>query len=158
MLDSHFIYRPATNRDSNKIIALVRSVLPEFGLSLSPETSEKDLFDIEQVYAKNGGVFMVVEDSRKEIVGTAALLQLNDHTGKLRKMYVDKNYRGMHLGDALMEAMLQQAAAFGFKTLYLETVHSMTAAIHLYRKYGFEVVDDETAVSPRCDMVMRKEI
>lgn len=153
-----FTFRTATNRDTGRIVFLVKKVLPEFGLLYSPETSERDLQDIEATYMKNGGTFEVIENEKREIIGTVALLKLDNKQCKMRKMYVDKRYRKSGLGRKLMERMLAKATELGFSEIILETVHSMTAAIALYEKYGFRRIEGHTAASPRCDIVMSKKL
>jgi N-acetylglutamate synthase-like GNAT family acetyltransferase len=151
-------FREATNEDTDKIIDLVKSILLEFHLVFDSERSEKDLLDIEKNYINNSGTFIVVEDSQHNIIGTCALLRLDDNACKLRKMYVDKKFRGLKLGGRLIERILSKAADLNYKMAYLETVHSMKAAISLYGKYGFEIVGTQAPVSPRCDTVMMKNL
>jgi putative acetyltransferase len=158
MMDTDFVLREATNKDSDTIVDLVKSILPEFHLVFDSERSEKDLLDIEETYVNSGGAFIVIEDPQHNIIGTSALLRLDDTACKLRKMYVDRRFRGLKLGDCLIKRILSKAADLNYKTVYLETVHSMKPAISLYRKFGFETVGTETPVSPRCDTVMMKNL
>lgn len=154
----HFTFRTANNRDTEKIISLVKRILSEFDLMYSPETSELDIQDIESTYTKNGGAFEVIENAQREIIGTVALLKINNDCCKMRKMYVDKRYRKEGLGQALVKRILYKAKELGFKEIVLETVHSMTVAINLYEKYGFQKVDGHKVASPRCDIVMSKKL
>ena len=157
-MKDRFIFRTASNQDIAKIIGLVRKVLTELNLEYNPETSESDLFDLEATYDNNGGTFEIIENENSEIIGTIALLRLSDSTSKLRKMYLDKNYRKIGLGRQLVGRIIEKAVHLGFKEVILETVHSMVGAIHLYESYGFRVVDDMVAKSPRCDIVMKLEL
>lgn len=153
----HFTFRTVTNKDTEKIISLVKTILPEFNLTYSPETSEQDLQDIEGTYTKNGGAFEVIENLQGEILGTVALLKIDNDRCKMRKMYVHSHYRKNGLGHALLKRAFYIAKTLGFKEIVLETVHNMKAAIHLYEKHGFQKIDGQTS-SPRCDIVMSKKI
>jgi putative acetyltransferase len=157
-LKSGYEIRPATNKDIPQIVALVKSILPEFGLTYSPDSSEKDLLDIEATYMNSGGTFEVIEHRKSAIIGTVGLLKVDESTIKLRKMYVDRSYRGLGLGKRLMEHALYKAAELQFEEIVLETVHSMTAAISLYEAYGFIKIGTGKADSPRCDIIMRRTI
>jgi putative acetyltransferase len=157
-MQNNFSFRTATNNDYEKIVDLVKSILPEFDLTFDPENSEADLLDIEKAYINNGGTFIVLQNSQNDILGTVALLKLVGRSCKLRKMYVDKKYRGFKLGEQLMKQALNKAIELGFRTIYLETVHTMKAAIQLYEKYGFVIIPDKKADSPRCDIVMMKNV
>lgn len=56
---------------------------------------------------------------------------------ELKRLYVKEKYRGKHLSDRLMEAVLKEAKAIGYETIYLDTLPFLKEAIHLYRKFGF---------------------
>lgn len=157
-MDTVFKIRTATNNDTEKIIDLVKRTLPEFNLKYNAETSESDLANIEKNYIKSGGAFLVIETDTEEITGTVALQKINNSVCKIRKMYVDKKFRGLKLGDKLMINVLQNAIRLNFEEVYLETVYSMTAAIHLYKKYGFQIKSGVIANSPRCDIIMCKKL
>lgn len=136
---------------------LVKRSLLEFNLEYKPESSEKDLQDIEGTYMNAGGTFEVIESDRFEIIGTVALFKIDDKTAKLRKMYVDKRFRGAGLGKVLMDRALSKAEELQFEDIILETVHDMKAAIRLYKSYGFREIDGFTADSPRCDVIMKRQ-
>lgn len=157
-METSYQTRTASNEDIPQIITLVKKTLGEYDLAFSSEESEFDLKDIEKTYLENGGIFIVVETQDNEIIGTAALLKIDSATAKLRKMYVDKAYRGMKLGEQLLDQILKIAENRRFETIYLETVHTMNAAISLYRKFGFETIEGEVIISPRCDLMMAKKI
>ena len=44
----------------------------------------------------------------------------------------------MHLGDALVEAIIDHARTAGYKEMVLDTIEPLKAAISLYKKHGFE--------------------
>ncbi|MDQ3291239.1 MAG: GNAT family N-acetyltransferase [Bacteroidota bacterium] len=148
--------RTATNADIPEIVELVKQCLPEFNLTFSPETSERDLQNIEATYLNQGGTFEIIQSAEGKIIGTVALLRVNATTAKLRKMYLAKDYRSLGLGRLLLERILEKAISLGYQEILLETVHTMKTAIHLYESFGFRKVNQVVAVSPRCDIVMRK--
>ncbi len=153
-----FRFRTAENSDIPKITELVKKCLSEFDLEYSPHSSEKDLINIEDAYHRQGGTFEVMESDDLRIVATAGLLKIDEHKVKLRKMYVDQQYRGRGLGKMLMERMLRRATELGFSGMRLETVPEMVAAIALYRSFGFTQIQDLKAESPRCSIVMYREL
>jgi ribosomal protein S18 acetylase RimI-like enzyme len=157
-MNDEFIIRNGTNSDTFAIVDLVSKTLSEFGLEFSPNTSESDLIDIEKTYTESGGAFMVIETPNNKLIGTVALLKIDAATCKLRKMYVDQAYRGKGLGEQLLEMAIKKAEDLQFTSIVLETVHSMKAAINLYKKHGFIASCGIAISSPRCDMVMVKEL
>jgi ribosomal protein S18 acetylase RimI-like enzyme len=57
-------------------------------------------------------------------------------------MYIDSNYRGLKLGDLLLKKTLQKAVKLHFKEVCLQTTQSMSAAISLFKKYGFVIKEE----------------
>ena len=153
-----FNIRPATNSDKEKITGLIKGVLAEFNLEYDEFTSDDDVVNIERSYTLNGGIFLVLENENKEIIGTSALYREDENEGVLRKMYLNKGYRNLGLGKMLMEKILSKAVEFKFRRITLETNAGMHAAIRLYEKYGFKKADDTEISSPRCNIVMAKMI
>ena len=153
-----FSFRQATNADIPAITSLIKKILPEFALEYDSKTSDSDLLDIEKSYTDNGGIFMVAENPGHNIVATVALYKESEKVCTLRKMYIDKNYRGMGLGKILMEQILQKAVSLNFREIMLETNAGMISAIRLYEYYGFIKIDGTVPSSPRCNVVMKKKL
>src|SRR4051812_1019081 len=72
--------RPATNRDAERVTALVSDVLAEFGLRIDPTETDADLRDIEKNYIEAGGTFELIEDERGNLLGTVGLYRLDAET------------------------------------------------------------------------------
>ncbi|WP_206598644.1 GNAT family N-acetyltransferase [Rufibacter ruber] len=74
-----------------------------------------------------------------ELCGTIALLRFNEKAGAIRKMFVKKEFRGKHYGDAalLLKELICYCKENGIEDLYLGTVDVLQAAIRYYEKKGF---------------------
>lgn len=142
-----FTARIATNKDSKAIQELIFSVLEEYELEPQPDTTDKDLFDIENNYRYD--FFGVIEQGSK-IVATFALSPLSDECAELRKMYATKKVRGKGLGKWMVKYIIQIAKENGFNEIELETASSLREAIILYKKMGFIEKQFENK-TPRCD-------
>jgi len=145
-----FAIRPAGNADIAAIRAVLFSVRSEYGVLGENGANDADLDDIELHYFGRGGCFEVVEDAAKRVVGCAGLYPLNPCRAELCKMYIEKAARGRGLGKRLLEDLLGAARRGGFREVWLETNSVLTAAIALYRHYGFEPVESD-GLLPRCD-------
>jgi ribosomal protein S18 acetylase RimI-like enzyme len=66
------------------------------------------------------------------------------HKGRIYGVYVTASQRGKGLASALMAALLKKAQAnSGLEQILLAVATGQTAAIQLYRKFGFEVFGTE---------------
>lgn len=144
--------RLATNRDKDKVVALVSTILAEYGFQCDFFTSESDLLDIEKTYFCSGGTFQLLENEEKSLIGTYALLPVGKDTCKLRKIYLLPHARGWGFGSYMMQQMISYAKKLGFRYVMLETTSGMKDAIRLYKKSGFREIA-QLAQSPRCDRV-----
>jgi DNA-binding MarR family transcriptional regulator/predicted GNAT family acetyltransferase len=87
------------------------------------------------ILKKGGQVFFARLDG--QIVGTCAILKINDKTFELTKMAVTHKARGRQAGRKLAEAAIERVRSAGAKSVILETSTRLIAAVALYRKLGF---------------------
>lgn len=106
-----------------------------------------------------GGVILFAISAELGVIGTCALMKVDDGVFELTKMGVLEKARGRHAGQRLLAAILERAEEMNIETLYLLTNSKCAAAIHLYERAGFE--HDEAirrkygAAYARCDVGMR---
>ena len=144
------VLRAATNDDGARVAELVFAVLAEYGLAPDPDTTDADLRDIEQAYITNGGAFDVLADETGAIIGCVGLYRIDHAVCELRKMYLDRAYRGRGLGKRLMEHAMDQARQLGFRRVILESASVLHEAIAMYINYGFRRYECDH-LSQRCD-------
>ena len=131
------VIRTATNRDRERVVALVAGILSEYGLPHDPESKDSDLKDLEENYIQSGGVFEVIEDKEGNLLGTYGLYPLDKETCELRKMYFVPQIRGLGLGRRVLERAVGHARRLGFRAIVLETISVLKEAIRLYTRFGF---------------------
>ena len=147
---SHLTIRPATNDDLEPIVNLVFGVLGEFDLEMDPAATDFDLQDIEANYLQRGGLFEVIEDGERNLLGSVGIYPIDEHTCELRKMYFVPEIRGLGLGSHLLRRTVDQAKQLGFTRMVLETSSKLAAANSLYRRFGFKPFDADH-LAPRAD-------
>ncbi len=108
------------------------------------ELDKKILQNPEKEIIRKGGqvLFARLGD---EIVGTAALLKLNEESYEIAKMAVTEKAQGKQVGRKLTEEAISRAGKIGAKVLLVRTDIRLRAAVNLYRSVGFEVTQTEAA-------------
>ena len=85
-----------------------------------------------------GRLYLASVDGRP--AGCVALHPLSDTVAEVKRMFVLSSVRRAGVARALMERLLVDAAALGYRTLRLGTLEEMTAAQALYRSLGFRAI------------------
>jgi DNA-binding MarR family transcriptional regulator/N-acetylglutamate synthase-like GNAT family acetyltransferase len=111
-----------------------------------------------ELIVDRGGVILFVEAEGLGIVGTCALIRIEEGVFELTKMGVLESARGRKAGEFLLAATLERARTMGIETLYLLTNSRCAPAIHLYEKLGFEhdtgIMQLYGSRYERCDVAM----
>lgn len=69
-----------------------------------------------------------------------ALLARRGWTSRLAAMGIAREYRGTGAGSWCMAQIIQEARQRGEREILLEVIEQNAAAVHLYEKFGFEIV------------------
>jgi ribosomal protein S18 acetylase RimI-like enzyme len=85
------------------------------------------------------GLFLVAS-LHGEPAGCGALKLHGDGPAEIKRMWVAPTLRGLGLGRRLLAELEAHAAASGVRVLRLETNHTLTEAIGLYRACGYQEV------------------
>lgn len=70
------------------------------------------------------------------------MLMDRGEVAQLRYFFLYPEYRGIGLGGHLMNCFMEELKTQQFKGAYLWTANGLPAAAHLYRKHGFELVEE----------------
>ncbi len=138
------ILRELQPNDNAEIAKVIRQVfidneLPKTGTAFA----DIHLDALFEVYTVARAIYFVVEN-KGQIIGGCGIAQLDNSTEnicELQKMYFLPEARGLGMGFKMMKLCLQKAIEFGYESIYLETLPEMTDAQKLYKKVGFEYLD-----------------
>lgn len=129
--------------DDRPIAAIVRQVLTEFGANRPGFAwADPELDHLSQVYQPDRAIYYVITVDG-QVVGGGGIAPFPceyEQMCELQKMYLLPAYRGQGLGKRLMQQLLTDAVAYGYRGCYLETFDAMRAAISLYQRSGFEAL------------------
>lgn len=73
-------------------------------------------------------------------MGTARLTKETEDCARISRVAVMKDWRGLHIGEELLKATINEAIKQGFITI---TLSAQKHATKFYKHFGFEVVSDE---------------
>jgi GNAT superfamily N-acetyltransferase len=124
-------YDPAYQERINIMMAGIQD---EYSEAITTHHSTK----IQEVYTKPAQKYWVAV-SGEEIAGTIGIVLFDDDKAVLKRMMVDKRFRGNDAGTAakLMETALEWARQNGAHEVFLGTMSQFEAAQRFYLKNGF---------------------
>jgi putative acetyltransferase len=127
-------------------IAAIRALLEEywnsFGFTPCFQNFGDELAGLPGAYAPPSGRLALVRvktlSGWSEPAGCVALRRVDDRRAEPKRLYVRPAHRGLGLGRALLEWVMNEARAAGYSELVGDTMPQMNQALALYRQMGFE--------------------
>jgi len=92
----------------------------------------------ETIIDKGGYIFFGL--IKEQVVGTFALVKIDNSTYELGKMAIASDYQGQQLGQQLLRYCVAFAKDQAWDQLILYSSTLLQNALHIYRKYGFKEV------------------
>ena len=86
-------------------------------------------------------VFLVAK-IRDQVVGCIAYKKIAEDTVEMYRASVDEDFRGLKIGEKLVNELLNYAKSDGYQKMYLITGCAQVPAIKLYQKLGFQFVEN----------------
>lgn len=120
------------------------------------EEEDKRTLENPQKYILDPGGAIKLAKYKDEIVGTCALMKLDNDVYELVKMAVTEKCQGLQIGKKLGLSVLDEAKSLGAKKVILESNKKLTPAINLYKSMGFKSGQHfgDESVYERCDIEM----
>lgn len=133
MMDILIAATPA-DFDTGKRLFLEYAQSLDFNLCF--QNFEQELADIQVQYGAPNGCLLLVKNGG-ETVGCAGIRRWQGDIAELKRMYLRPETRGKGLGRHLLQSALGHARSLGYRSIRLDTLPGMQAAIALYREAGF---------------------
>ena len=133
--------RSIKKEDDLSLAKIIRTNLEFYNLAI-PGTAyyDPELNHLSHYYEKSPrrNYFVVIENN--EIVGGVGIAEFQEDKNicELQKLYFSDKAKGKGYSHQLMTTALNFAAKAGYAAVYLESHHSLTAALRLYQKYDFK--------------------
>ena len=138
-------YRIIESKDNLILANIIRDNLKANKLDI-PGTVyfDENLNNLSDFYlASPQRAYFIALDDNDNIIGGIGLAELGfmDDTAELQKPYLTDAVKGQGLSYELIELVEETALNKGYKRIYLETHTNLKAAIHLYEKCGYKLIE-----------------
>jgi len=135
----NIIIEPAVTGDLAAVASLFRAYAASLPVDLAYQGFEAELACLPGKYAPPSGALLVAKAEDGTVLGCIALRALDTNgVAEMKRLYVAPAGRGLGLGRRLVEAAVAEAQRIGYRELWLDTLPTMTEAIALYGRCGFE--------------------
>lgn len=137
--------RPAGIDEMEAVREMMLAYQQGLGIDLCFQGFAEELAGLPGRYGPPGGAILVAEAEDGALAGMVGMRALTPDICEMKRLFVRPAHRGTGLGKALAEAILEAASAKGYGSMRLDSLESMTEAIALYRRLGFQAIEPYTA-------------
>ena len=127
--------------DGKHHINQVRNLIIEYTQMLNRDLSfqniDDELKDPSKKYTPPQGELLVAIE-KEQVIGMIAYHRHSAIRCEMKRLYVKPQYRGMKLGEQLIQKIMELAKQSGYTEMVLDTLLPLKAAIYLYQKMGFQ--------------------
>ncbi len=118
------------------LLFLHRSAIEGFDLGMSQQEDEADLSDLENVYIRPGGEFLLGFVGPR-LMAMGGFKRLSNISAELKRMRVARDLQGQGYGTILLEQLERRAWQAGIVRLCLEAAKRRPLTLEFYRKHGY---------------------
>ena len=126
-------------------IDIARAIFREYeswlGLDLCFQGFEEELRELPGRYAAPAGRLYLARVG-DNVAGCIALRPLVRDSCEMKRLFVREGFRGMKVGQSLIDRLINEAKAIGYDAMRLDTYPpKMGKAVRLYESYGFREIE-----------------
>lgn len=110
-----------------------------------PYNKVDDIFDVIIVYDGNVPI------------GCASFKKYNDECAEVKRVFIEKEFRGRGISRKLMELLEKSGADKGYRYFILESGEPLASAMALYRKIGYKIISNYGQYKDMPDSICMKK-
>jgi|SRR5579862_190298 len=134
-------------------IAAAAKLLERYAASLPVDLDYQDfnseLASLPGEYSPPHGELLLAWDEARNPLGCVALRRIQPGgCCEMKRLFVTPRARGLGLGRAIVQAIIERARRLGYGELRLDTLPGMDAAIGMYEQIGFKRIGAYYAPTP----------
>jgi GNAT superfamily N-acetyltransferase len=138
--------------------ALFEQYMALLGERIAGFVPSERIFASEDVFAGEGGAWLVAYDEDGAPVGCGGLRTLAPGVGEIKRMFVTPHARGAGLGRRLLRELEHRAAAHGHHRVRLLTTPVLSEAIALYDAEGYRTLRRTQRAGEPVEIWLEKEL
>jgi putative acetyltransferase len=143
-------------KEEGPLLDIVRTLFRQYQEELNEDlcfqSFDQELSNPLMKYGPPAGLLLLAYYNN-EVAGCIALTPMKEESVcEMKRLYVLPAYRKFGVGRQLVEALLTEAKAKGYRMMKLDTLQKLQAAITMYERYGFTPTNPYN-VSPLAGMV-----
>ena len=127
--------------DFEKLVQMYETFSPENRCLGLPPSTRKAIEAWVSFLAKRG--YNIVAEKDGKIIGHAAVIPTEDGKKVDLTLFVHQDYHDRGIGQELLKRIIEICRKNDFEGIMLVTERTNRRAIHVYKKYGFKVVNPE---------------
>ena len=148
-----------TADDLAATVRLFRAYAASLDVDLSYQDFEAEMAAMPGKYAPPAGELLLARDAEGKPLGCVGLRPMEPPgCCEMKRLYVSPEGRGIGLGKALVDAIVEVAERIGYREMKLDTLPSMVGAQSLYRKLGFDVSEPYYDTPVAGTLFMRRKL
>lgn len=142
MHDNFQILPVRTDEDLGTATELFETYAASLPVALGYQDFDSELAALPGKYAPPSGELLVARDAAGNPLGCVGLRSLSARgCCEMKRLFLLPGARGLGLGRALAQAVVELARQRGYHELRLDTLPTMSAAISLYKQMGFQRIE-----------------
>ena len=129
-----------TEKNLQEVRKLFEEYAASLGISLDFQDFDEELANLPGSYAPPEGCLLIAL-WQGQVAGCVALRKIRDEICEMKRLYTSPPFRSLKIGNALAQAVIQQARKIGYARMRLDTLPSMERARSMYASLGFREIE-----------------